>query len=124
MDKQSGSHSPISAGLLSLTGGMLDAYTYVQRGGVFANAQTGNIVKLGILLAQGKVTEAFGCYRLAMRELPQGTVREQLRRLILDDLVRGQAKLRVIAAKTDAGEYLDGWLDKYGSLKEIQSLVR
>ncbi|MBR2765588.1 MAG: LicD family protein [Blautia sp.] len=77
-----------------------------------------------ILLAQGKVTEAFGCYRLAMRELPQGTVREQLRRLILDDLVKGQAKLRVIAAKTDAGEYLDGWLDKYGSLKEIQSLVR
>ncbi|MBR4122247.1 MAG: DUF1275 domain-containing protein [Erysipelotrichaceae bacterium] len=54
MDKQSGSHSPISAGLLSLTGGMLDAYTYVQRGGVFANAQTGNMVKLGILLAQGK----------------------------------------------------------------------
>ena len=29
--------------LLALTGGFLDAYTYVSRGGVFANAQTGSI---------------------------------------------------------------------------------
>lgn len=37
--------------LLTLVGGYLDAYTYFERGGVFANAQTGNIVKLGIALA-------------------------------------------------------------------------
>lgn len=37
--------------LLTLVGGFLDAYTYSERGGVFANAQTGNIVKLGIALA-------------------------------------------------------------------------
>ncbi len=37
--------------LLTMVGGFLDAYTYVERGGVFANAQTGNIVKLGISLA-------------------------------------------------------------------------
>ena len=36
---------------LTLVGGYLDAYTYFERGGVFANAQTGNIVKLGIALA-------------------------------------------------------------------------
>ena len=30
--------------LLALTGGFLDAYTYVARGRVFANAQTGNIL--------------------------------------------------------------------------------
>lgn len=39
--------------LLALVGGYLDAYTYVERGGVFANAQTGNIVKLGLALADG-----------------------------------------------------------------------
>lgn len=39
--------------LLTLAGGMMDAYTYVVRGGVFANAQTGNIVKLGIAFANG-----------------------------------------------------------------------
>ncbi len=39
--------------LLTLVGGFLDAYTYFERGGVFANAQTGNIVKLGISLANG-----------------------------------------------------------------------
>lgn len=40
--------------LLTLVGGFLDAYTYFERGGVFANAQTGNIVKLGISLANGE----------------------------------------------------------------------
>jgi uncharacterized membrane protein YoaK (UPF0700 family) len=39
--------------ILTLVGGFLDAYTYFVRGGVFANAQTGNIVKLGIALADG-----------------------------------------------------------------------
>lgn len=39
--------------LLTLVGGYLDAYTYFERGGVFANAQTGNIVKLGIAWAEG-----------------------------------------------------------------------
>ena len=39
--------------LLTLIGGYMDAYTYFERGGVFANAQTGNIIKLGIALANG-----------------------------------------------------------------------
>ena len=30
--------------LLAIAGGYLDVYTYICRGGVFANAQTGNIV--------------------------------------------------------------------------------
>ena len=34
--------------LLAATGGFLDAYTYVARGRVFANAQTGNLVLLGL----------------------------------------------------------------------------
>ena len=39
--------------ILTVVDGFLDAYTYFERGGVFANAQTGNIVKLGIALANG-----------------------------------------------------------------------
>lgn len=38
--------------LLALAGGFLDAYSYIARGGVFANAQTGNIVLIGIRIAQ------------------------------------------------------------------------
>lgn len=38
--------------LLSLAGGFLDAYTYITRGGVFANAQTGNMVLLGLRLSE------------------------------------------------------------------------
>lgn len=38
--------------ILAVAGGFLDAYTYLCRGGVFANAQTGNIVLFGIRLAE------------------------------------------------------------------------
>lgn len=38
--------------LLAVVGGFLDAYTYICRGHVFANAQTGNIVLLGIQLTE------------------------------------------------------------------------
>ena len=39
--------------LLTLSGGLQDAYTYLRRGKVFANAQTGNIVLLGQSLFDG-----------------------------------------------------------------------
>lgn len=44
--------------LLSFVGGYLDAYTYICRDGVFANAQTGNIVLMGLRLTDGKFREA------------------------------------------------------------------
>ncbi len=37
--------------LLALVGGFLDIYTYILKGNVFANAQTGNIVLMGLKLA-------------------------------------------------------------------------
>jgi uncharacterized membrane protein YoaK (UPF0700 family) len=40
--------------LLAIVGGFLDAYTFVGRGGVFANAQTGNVVLMGIEAAAGE----------------------------------------------------------------------
>lgn len=39
--------------VLSASGGLQDAYTYIQRGGVFANAQTGNVVLLSQSLFGG-----------------------------------------------------------------------
>lgn len=44
--------------LLAFVGGYLDAYTYLLHGGVFANAQTGNMVLLFIHLAEGEWTKA------------------------------------------------------------------
>ncbi len=44
--------------LLAFSGGLMDAYTYVFRGGVFANAQTGNIILMGIHALEGSLSEA------------------------------------------------------------------
>jgi uncharacterized membrane protein YoaK (UPF0700 family) len=49
--------------LLSLSGGFLDAFTYVGHGGVFANAMTGNIILMG-------VSAAAGDWRQALHHLP------------------------------------------------------
>ncbi|MEN0658678.1 YoaK family protein [Caldifermentibacillus hisashii] len=40
--------------LLAVVGGYLDSYTFISRDGVFANAQTGNMVLLGVSLALGE----------------------------------------------------------------------
>lgn len=40
--------------LLAVVGGFLDGYTYIGRDGVLANAQTGNIVFLGICISKGE----------------------------------------------------------------------
>jgi Predicted membrane protein len=47
-------HESTMVGLcLAVVGGFLDAYTYIFRGGVFANAQTGNMVLMGISFSKG-----------------------------------------------------------------------
>ena len=43
---------------LSASGGLQDAYTYIGRGKVFANAQTGNIVLMAVKLFAGEWGEA------------------------------------------------------------------
>ena len=47
------SESFLTAVFLSLSGGLQDAYTYLFRGKVFANAQTGNIVLCSVKLVEG-----------------------------------------------------------------------
>ncbi len=60
--KQQMSESFLIGTLLAVVGGFLDAYTYIARGGVFANAQTGNIVLMGMNLAEGRWLDAFACF--------------------------------------------------------------
>lgn len=45
--------------LITLSGGLQDAYSFMLRGGVFANAQTGNIVLLAAALLEGDWSRAF-----------------------------------------------------------------
>ncbi len=45
--------------LLALSGGLMDAYSYLFRGEVFANAQTGNILLFSVYLSRGQWLAAF-----------------------------------------------------------------
>lgn len=44
----------VVAVFLALLGGFLDSYTYLLKGGVFANAQTGNLVLMAVELAKAQ----------------------------------------------------------------------
>lgn len=50
--------SLLAATLLAATGGLLDAFVYLNHGHVFANAMTGNVVLLGIALTTGDLHQA------------------------------------------------------------------
>ncbi len=43
--------------LLTAANGFLDAYTYMTRGGVFANVQTGNVILFAVDLSQGHLAK-------------------------------------------------------------------
>lgn len=45
--------------LLTLANGFLDAHTYLARGGVFANVQTGNVIFFAIHLAEKNWPQSF-----------------------------------------------------------------
>ena len=59
---QASSYAPeqslLVASLLSMSGGFVDAFTWLSLGGVFANSQTGNVVFLGMNAALGNWKEA------------------------------------------------------------------
>ncbi|QUR69757.1 YoaK family protein [Mycobacterium spongiae] len=44
--------------LLTAANASLDSYTYIARGGVFANVQTGNVIFFGLNMSQGKLHDA------------------------------------------------------------------
>lgn len=54
MQKQKQISDSLQLGIiLAISGGFMDAYSYVCRGKVFANAQTGNILLCGVNLSEG-----------------------------------------------------------------------
>ena len=63
MKKRQVSESFIVLAFLILSGGLQDAYTWFFRGGVFANAQTGNVVLFGVNLFSGNFS---GCVKYAI----------------------------------------------------------
>lgn len=67
------------AALLAVSGGYLDAYTYLCRGGVFANAQTGNLVLLAINAAE-KNWRAAGFYLIPVAAFALGVLAAELLR--------------------------------------------
>ena len=71
------SESLLLGGLLAMAGGFFDAYTYLSRGGVFANAQTGNIVLFGLKLAEGEWQRAL-TYLLPILAFAFGVVAAEL----------------------------------------------
>lgn len=71
------SESLLLGGLLAMAGGFFDAYTYLCRGGVFANAQTGNIVLFGLKLAEGEWQRAL-TYLLPILAFACGVVAAEL----------------------------------------------
>ena len=44
--------------LLAVSGGFMDAYSYIERDQVFANAQTGNMLLFGVNLSEGNFSVA------------------------------------------------------------------
>ncbi|KAF1293732.1 YoaK family protein [Candidatus Enterococcus leclercqii] len=55
VDKRVVIHESLPIGiLLAMAGGFLDVYTYLFHGEVFASMQSGNVILLGISVAQGK----------------------------------------------------------------------
>lgn len=70
--------------LLALSGGFMDAYSYICRGGVFANAQTGNMLLLGVNLSSGQWREAAG-YALPVTAFALGIAIAELIRFGMKD---------------------------------------
>ncbi|AOJ70288.1 hypothetical protein WS83_29425 [Burkholderia sp. MSMB2042] len=58
MNLDAASRNLTVASLLTLSGGYLDAYTYVGHGHVFANTMTGNVALLGINVSAGDWAQA------------------------------------------------------------------
>lgn len=73
---------------------------------------------------QGQTEAAFQNYLEALRQNGSGFVRTELSRIFLTDLYEGSKRAAVYAKAGDASEVLNQWLGKYGSIEEIQQLVK
>lgn len=101
--------------LLAAAGGFLDAYTFLCRGHVFANAQTGNMVLLGVSLARGDLGGA-GYYLLPiaaffagilLAELVKESMRESRFIHWRQVIIAAEVLFLLCVAFTPSGEFYD-----------------
>jgi len=81
------SESLIVGSILALSGGYMDAYTYLFRDGVFANAQTGNMILFGIHLSEGNLKGSLR-YFFPVISFVLGVFLAQLLRMRLKNSIR------------------------------------
>ncbi len=82
--------------LLAVVGGFLDTYTFISRGGVFANAQTGNVVLFGIALSQRHWHNAVGYLPPLIAFLAGVLVAETLGRPAMERLLRRPVRAAIV----------------------------
>lgn len=87
--------------LLALAGGLLDGYSYLNRGQVFATAETGNIVLMGINLAQGQLAQALH-YLFPILAFALGVLAAELLRRRFGGAVRLHWRLPLLLAECGA----------------------
>lgn len=73
---------------------------------------------------QGRTAEAFENYFKALKHVKHSYVKTELARIFLADLYRGSRKCSAYAARTDAMEFMNNWLNKYKSQEDIQALIK
>ena len=73
---------------------------------------------------QGQTKEAFENYFKALENMQHPYLKTELSRIFLEDLYKGSRRAAFFAKKADASEFLNVWLDKYGSQEEIQKLLK
>lgn len=73
---------------------------------------------------QGQTKSAFENYRKAVDYVSPSYIKTELYRILINDLNGGSRQVASFAKKTDVTAALDNWLDKYGSLEEIQTLAK
>ena len=84
--------------LLSLTGGFLEAYTYMLRGSVFCNAQTSNLALMTLHLVQGNIRQGL-YYPIPIVEFFLGTLLAlQLRDRLINSRIHWESVLILIEA--------------------------
>lgn len=85
--------------LLAISGGLMDSYSYMCRGQVFANAQTGNILLLSINLSMGNIP-AFLQYLCPVAAFVAGIVLSSVLRRCLGakDVVHWQRTVMLVEA--------------------------
>lgn len=112
------SESFLLGAVLALAGGFLDAHTYLVRGGVFANAQTGNVVLLGVRLMDRDWTGALHSL-VPILAFIAGVLTTELMRgrgLRWERLHWRQLAVAVEAAVLLAVAALPGWADAWANV--------